>query len=134
MKDFYELLKEGFTPEEIVKMMNAELATAIEKDAEEKAEAMAKLAEEEKQNQTMEALSHARANLLSAIAQYNDVFKFMELKDSDILALEETLKEIEDYIINNRDVVDVYIKMMDNQGGKSKKSKKTASIFDIFGF
>jgi hypothetical protein len=134
MKDFYELLKEGFTPEEITQMMNMELANAIEKDAAEKAAAMAELAKEQEQDEVKSALSEARAHLLSAIAIYNEVFKFAEIGDSEIATLEEALKEIEDYIINNREVVDVYIKMMDSQGKNKGKKRKGYSIFDMFGF
>lgn len=124
IKDIKTLLDNGFTPEQIAEMFDETLNAAYdEKVKEDEAAAKAKEAE----SLTEVTLNDARAHLISAIGLYNDVFKFGTFDEKAASALEEMLKELEDYVMENRETIDMYVSLANN---KYKKGKGF-SIFDL---
>lgn len=124
IKDIKTLLDNGFTPEQIAEMFDETLNAAYDaKVKEDEAAVKAKEAE----TQTKITLNDARAHLISAIGLYNDVFKFGCFDEKAASTLEETLKELEDYVMENRETIDMYISLANKKYNKSKGF----SIFDL---
>ena len=122
IKDIKALLDNGFTPEQIAEMFDETLNAAYdEKVKEDEAAVKAKEAE----TQTKTTLNDARAHLISAIGLYNDVFKFGCFDEKAASALEEMLKELEDYVMENRETIDMYVSLANS------KKNKGFSIFDL---
>ena len=122
IKDIKALLDNGFTPEQIAEMFDETLNAAYdEKVKEDEAAVKAKEAE----TQTKTTLNDARAHLISAIGLYNDVFKFGCFDEKAASTLEETLKELEDYVTENRETIDMYVSLANS------KKNKGFSIFDL---
>ena len=122
IKDIKTLLNNGFTPEQIAEMFDETLNAAYdEKVKEDEAAVKAKEAE----TQTKVTLNDARAHLISAIGLYNDVFKFGCFDEKAASALEEMLKELEDYVMENRETIDMYVSLANS------KKNKGFSILDL---
>ena len=124
IKDIKALLDNGFTPGQITEIFDETLNAAYDaKVKEDEAAVKAKVAEP----QTKVALNDARAHLISAIGLYNDVFKFGCFDEKAASTLEEMLKELEDYVMENRETIDMYVSLANN---KYKKGKGF-NIFDL---
>lgn len=132
MIDIKELLEAGYSIEEIMEITKKELDSEI---AAKEREEMAKAAE----NKRQETLSDARAHLISAIGLYNEVFNFCEFNDAEACALADALVELEEFVTNNRSLVDMYIKVAEDSAKPSKKAGKdkpltTYNIWKMLGF
>lgn len=126
IKDIKALLNNGLTPEQIAEMFDETLNAAYdEKVKEDEAAAKAKAKAKETETQTKTTLNDARAHLISAIGLYNDVFKFGCFDEKAASALEETLKELEDYVMENRETIDMYVSLANS------KKNKGFNIFDL---
>ena len=119
--DFYELLKQGLTAEEISNLAMKEMSVAQAKlEEEQEAQRLKEKALKDRQI----TLADARAHLISAIGLYNEVFKFMEFNDEKANEYAETLKEAEQYFLEHPGM----FKFMLDMGTKSKPKVKINSI------
>ena len=106
--DFYELLKQGLTAEEISNIAMKEMSVAQAK-LEEEQEAQ-KLKEKALKDRQM-ILDDARAHLISAIGLYNEVFKFMEFNDEKANEYADVLKEMEQYFLEHPNMFKMMLEM-----------------------
>lgn len=119
--DIKAMLDKGLTAEEIYKLFEADLAAACEEHdyvLSEKAKA------EEAAKKREITLNDARAHLISALGLYNEVFNITEFTDEDANDLAEALKEVENFMIKNPDLIKMYV------GKDVAKSKYKSSIFN----
>ena len=117
--DFYNMLKNGATEEEIVKAIsiatqnisnkyNAQLAAAKARLDDERKEAIAAKEKEVAEAQTKELLAEARAYLINSLLAYNEVFQVVpaeELTDEAIESLEKEIIDLEGQIKITLDLI-----------------------------
>ena len=129
--DFYELLKQGLTAEEISNLAMKEMSVAQAK-LEEEQEAQ-KLKEKALKDRQM-TLDDARAHLISAIGLYNEVFKFMEFNDEKANEFAETLEEAEQYFLEHPNMFKFMLDMgaKPNPKVKVKTSMSTKDLDKLF--
>ena len=104
--NFYELLKSGMSIEDINALVAEELKTAGTKLNKEKEENELKAKALKDREIT---LNDARAHLISALGLYNEVFKITEFTDEDAEELAEALKEVENFMIKNPNLIKMYV-------------------------
>ena len=119
--NFYELLKNGMSVEEINALVAEELKAADAKIDKEKEEEKLK---EKALKDRERILEDARAHLISALGLYNEVFKITEFTDEDANDLAEALQEVEDFMIKHPDLIKMYL------GKDEPKLKYKRSIVD----
>lgn len=126
-----ELLAKGLTEKEITEMFAKELNTEVTNKANEE---KAKVKAEKMKAKRKETLADARAHLISAIGLYNEVFKFGNFTDEAAKTLADTLVECEEYLEENRDTIDMYVKFYKDKGDMLKNKKHICKLdpFDSF--
>ena len=130
--DFYELLKQGLTAEEISNIAMKEMDIAQAKLEE---EAQAQKIKEKALKDRQITLDDARAHLISAIGLYNEVFKFMEFNDEKANEFAETLKETEQYFLEYPNMFKIMLGMEAKPSPKVnvKTSMSTKDLNKLFG-
>ena len=129
--DFYELLKQGLTAEEISNIAMKEMSVAQAK-LEEEQEAQ-RIKEKALKDRQM-ILDDARAHLISAIGLYNEVFKFMEFNDEKANEFAETLKVSEQYFLEHPNMFKFMLDMGTKPNSKIKvnTSMSTKDLNKLF--